>query len=90
MSRRRGFGSGIERRTRRGGSCVPKNSMCWYFRLDSTSTTARAQAEADGRALIDLFIDVVKEEVPDEQTRDRIARALLETCPTGSDAENVH
>ncbi len=55
-----------------------------------TEEQIRAQAEADSRALIDLFIDVVKEEVSDEQTRDRIARALLEQCPTESDDENVH
>ena len=46
-----------------------------------TEEQIRAQAEADGRSLIDLFIDVVKEEIPDEQTRDRIARALLDRCP---------
>jgi hypothetical protein len=50
-----------------------------------TEEQIRAQAEADGRGLIDLFIDVVKQEVADEQTRDRIARALLERCPTESD-----
>ena len=55
-----------------------------------TEEQIRAQAEADGRALIDTFIDVVKEEVTDEQSRDRIARALLERCPSESDAENVH
>ena len=55
-----------------------------------TEEQIRAQAEADGRSLIDLFIDVVKREVPDEQTRDRIARALLEQCPTESDAQDVH
>ena len=55
-----------------------------------TEEMIRAQAEADGRALIDTFIDVVKEEVTDEQSRDRIARALLERCPTESDAESVH
>ncbi len=48
-----------------------------------------AQAEADGRGLIDLFIDVVKQEVHDEQTRDRIARALLEQCPVESDNEDA-
>jgi len=42
-----------------------------------TEEQIRVQAEADGRALVDLFIDVVKDEVHDEDTRDRIARALL-------------
>ena len=47
----------------------------------------RAQAEADGRGLVDLFIDVVKQEVDDEDTRDRIARALMEACPAEMDEE---
>ena len=55
-----------------------------------TEEQIRAQAEADGRALIDTFIEAVKAEVPDEQTRDRIARALLEHCPAEADDENVH
>ena len=55
-----------------------------------TEEQIRAQAEADGRALIDVFIAAVKEEVPDEQTRDRIARALLEHCPTEADDESVN
>ena len=45
-----------------------------------TEEQIRAQAEADGRGLIDLFIDIVREEVPDEEARDRIARALMESC----------
>ena len=55
-----------------------------------TEEQVRAQAEADGRALIDTFIEVVTEEVADEQTRDRIARALLEHCPAEADDESVH
>ncbi len=58
-----------------------------------TEEQIRAQAEADFRSLIDLFIDVVKEEVPDEDTRDRIARALLEACPAEeeeADQDVVH
>ncbi len=47
-----------------------------------TEEQIRAQAEADGRALIDTFIEVVKEEVTDEQSRDRIAQALLDRCPS--------
>ena len=54
-----------------------------------TEEQLRAQFEADGRALIDTFIEVVKEEVPDEQTRDRIARALLKHCPAEADDESV-
>jgi len=46
-----------------------------------TEEQIRAEGEAEGRALVDLFIEVVKEQVPDEETRDRIARALLEQIP---------
>ena len=52
-----------------------------------TEEQIRAQAEADGRGLVDLFIDVVKEEIDDEDARDRIARALLEACPADLDAD---
>ena len=45
-----------------------------------TEEQIRAQAEADGRSLIDLFIDIVKDEIQDEEIRDRIARALLEAA----------
>lgn len=38
----------------------------------------RAEAAAAQRQLIDMFIDVVKREVPDESVRDRIARTMLE------------
>ncbi len=55
-----------------------------------TEEQIRAQAEADGRALIDSFIDIVKEAVPDEQTRDHIARAMLDRCPTDADDEDVN
>ena len=41
----------------------------------------RAEFEADGRAMIDAFIDIVKSEIEDEAVRDRIARALLELVP---------
>jgi DNA invertase Pin-like site-specific DNA recombinase len=54
-----------------------------------TEEQIRAQAEADGRSLIDLFIDVVKQEVADEQTRDRIARALLDRCPSEVAEDNA-
>ena len=41
----------------------------------------RAEAEAETRALVDLFIEVVKAEVDDEDLRDRIARAILDRVP---------
>ena len=55
-----------------------------------TEEQIRAQAEADGRSLIDGFIDIVKQEVSDEGTRDRIARAMLERCPSEPDDADVH
>ncbi|MCP3998983.1 MAG: hypothetical protein GY722_28560 [bacterium] len=54
-----------------------------------TEEQIRAQAEADGRALVDLFIGIVKDEVADEQVRDRIAQALLESCSQPIDEEHV-
>ncbi len=54
-----------------------------------TEEQIRAQAEADGRALVDLFIGIVKDEVPDEGIRDRIAQALLEACSNPIDEEHV-
>ena len=53
-----------------------------------TEEQIRAQAEADARSLIDMFIEVVKSEVADEASRDRIARALLERCPV--EIDDVH
>ena len=46
-----------------------------------TEEQIRAEAAAETRRHIDLFIDVVKREVPDETVRDRIARVLLERLP---------
>ena len=53
----------------------------------ATEEQIRAQAEADGRALIDLFIDIVKNEVADQETKDRIARALMEASVVSDDEE---
>jgi len=47
-----------------------------------TEEQLRAEFEADGRSLIDFFIQIVKEEVDDESARDRLARAILERLPT--------
>jgi len=46
-----------------------------------TEEQVRAEAEAENRALVDLFIDVVKTEVKDPDLRDRIARAIFERAP---------
>ena len=46
-----------------------------------TEEQIRAEAEAEGRALADVFIDAVKREVSDDAVRDRISRAVLERLP---------
>jgi len=46
-----------------------------------TEEGIRAQSQAEIRGLIDSFIDAVKENVSDEETRDRIRRALLDSVP---------
>lgn len=46
-----------------------------------TEEAIRAQAEAETRALIDAFIDSVKENVDDEEARDRIRTAILRALP---------
>ena len=50
----------------------------------------RAESAADIRGLVDAFLDIVKTEVTDEDTQDRIARALFEKCPTEEDADATH
>lgn len=52
-----------------------------------TEEQIRAEAAAESRHLVDMFVDVVRSEVADEQARDRIARALLERLP--SDLEDA-
>ena len=50
----------------------------------------RAEAATENRKLIDLFVEVLKEQVQDEDLRDRIARAILTRVPSDpevSDAE---
>jgi len=46
-----------------------------------TEEKVRAEANAALRKLIDLFIDVVKECVPDEETQDRIGQRILAAVP---------
>jgi transposase len=50
-----------------------------------TEETIRAQAQAENRRLIDIFIESVKENVNDEETRDRIRRAILDALPEEED-----
>lgn len=46
-----------------------------------TEEQIRAEAEATQRKLIDAFIDAVKDNVADEEIRDRIRKALVEAMP---------
>jgi uncharacterized protein YjcR len=46
-----------------------------------TEEAIRAQAQADVRRLVDAFIEAVKENVTDENARDRIRRAILGALP---------
>jgi len=46
-----------------------------------TEEQIRAQAEAEMRQLIDIFIDTVKENIPDEATRERIRQGILGAVP---------
>ncbi len=48
-----------------------------------TEEQVRAEAEAHLRSVIDTFLDIVKEEIPDEDARDRIAQAMMEASPVG-------
>ncbi len=50
-----------------------------------TEETIRAQAQVEIRRLIDSFIESVKENVADEETRDRIRRAIREALPGEED-----
>ena len=54
-----------------------------------TEEQIRAEAAAESRKLVDLFIDVVKKQVTDEGLRDRIARALLERLPSETDEQDA-
>ena len=50
-----------------------------------TEESVRAQAQAEIRRLVDAFIESVKENVADEETRDRIRRAILDSLPQEED-----
>ncbi|HEV8242931.1 MAG TPA: hypothetical protein VGQ07_02975 [Nitrospirales bacterium] len=50
-----------------------------------TEEGVRAQAQAEIRRLIDAFIESVKENVADEETRDRIRRAIFDALPQAED-----
>jgi hypothetical protein len=46
-----------------------------------TEEAIRAQAEAEMRRIVDAFIDAVKENVHDEEARDRIRQAIISALP---------
>ncbi|MCU0225968.1 MAG: hypothetical protein MUF27_18310 [Acidobacteria bacterium] len=54
-----------------------------------TEEQIRAESAAETRHLIDVFVDVVRAEVGEEETRDRIARSLLARLPQ-DDGEDAH
>ncbi|SRR6266571_4986718 len=47
-----------------------------------TEEQIRAEATANCRKLVDLFLDVVKTQIHDPDLKDRIARAILEMIPS--------
>ena len=50
-----------------------------------TEEEARAEAQAENRTLIDLFIDAIKNHVADQEARDRIREAILARLPVEDD-----
>jgi hypothetical protein len=52
-----------------------------------TEEQIRAEAAAETRHVVDTFLQVVKREVGDDAARDRIAQAVLELIPAGTDEE---
>ena len=51
-----------------------------------TEEAIRAQSEAETRHLIDVFVEVVKENVTDETIRERVRAAILNALPEAADA----
>ena len=68
--------SGILERAQRGQRVAKGMSA-----NGETEESVKAQAQAEIRRLIDAFIESVKENVQDEETRDRIRRAIFDTLP---------
>jgi hypothetical protein len=50
-----------------------------------TEEGVRARAQMEIRRLVDAFIESVKENVSDEETRDRIRRSILDALPQETD-----
>ena len=50
-----------------------------------TEEQIRAEAAAESRHLVDVFLNAVRAEVPEEEIRDRIAAAVLSRLPDADD-----
>jgi len=72
--------AGILERAQRGQRLAKGMSL-----NGETEETIRAQAQAEIRRLVDTFIESVKEHVKDEETRDKIRRAILDALPEEKD-----
>jgi hypothetical protein len=55
-----------------------------------TEEAIRARAQAENRRLIDVFIEAIKENVSDEEARDRIRRTILSALPQEPDGGTRH
>jgi hypothetical protein len=54
-----------------------------------TEEQIRSEAAAENRALIDAFVEAVKQHVPDPELREKIRQAVLGCLPAESDAEPI-
>ncbi len=72
--------SGILERAQRGERVAKGMSA-----NGETEESVKAQAQMEIRRLIDAFIESVKENVNDEETRDRIRRAIFDALPEKED-----
>lgn len=68
--------AGILERSQKGQRLAKGMSL-----TGETEEAIRAQSQAEIRRVIDTFIDSVKEEVVDDETRDRIRRRILAALP---------
>ena len=68
--------AGVLERTQKGQRLAKGLSL-----TGETEEAIRAQAVADLRRVVDMFIEAVKGNVADEETRERIRRAILDALP---------
>ena len=55
-----------------------------------TEEAVRAEGQAEVRRLIDNFVDAIKENVPDEEARERIRQSILSRVPEQADDRAGH